>query len=119
MNACNMVRYCFKIVVDRITLEGDYMSDQAIIALVCGVAAGIGSLVYFLMGNIKSALEDATDDMIKKIEKFVDELAKVKENVAVKSTMLDYMQTEIEGIKRHCYQCEQRNLDKKGAKYES
>jgi cell shape-determining protein MreC len=97
------------------------MSDQAIIALVCAVAAGIGSLVYFLMGNIKSALEDATDDMIRKIEKFVDELAKVKENVAVKSTMLDYMQTEIEGIKRHCYQCEQRNSNnnKKDYKHES
>lgn len=84
------------------------MSDQAIIALVCAVAAGIGGLVYFLMGNIKVTLENATNDMLKKIEKFIDELAEVKENVAVKSTMLDYMQREIEAIKKQCWVCEQR-----------
>jgi cell shape-determining protein MreC len=84
------------------------MSDQAIIALVCAVAAGIGGLVYFLMGNIKTTLENATNDMLKKIEKFVDELAEVKEVVAVKGTMLDYMQREIESIKKKCWQCEQR-----------
>lgn len=88
------------------------MSDQAIIALVCAVAAGIGGLVYFLMGNIKTTLENATNDMLKKIEKFVDELAEVKEVVAVKSTMLDYMQREIEAIKKQCWQCEQRHKDR-------
>lgn len=84
------------------------MSDQAIIALVCAVAAGIGGLVYFLMGNIKQTLENATDDMLRKIEKFVQELAEVKEHVAVKSTMLDYMSKEIDAIKKKCWQCEQR-----------
>lgn len=84
------------------------MDAQATVALVCAVAAGIGGLVYFLMGNIKTTLENATNDMLKKIEKFVDELAEVKEVVAVKGTMLDYMQREIESIKKKCWQCEQR-----------
>lgn len=88
------------------------MSDQAIIGLMCAVAAGISGLVYFLMGNIKTTLENATNDMLKKIEKFVDELAEVKEVVAVKSTMLDYMQREIEAIKKQCWQCEQRHKDR-------
>jgi hypothetical protein len=36
---------------------------------------------------------------------FVDELSEVKEAIAVKSTMLDYMQREIETIKSNCWKC--------------
>lgn len=82
------------------------MSDQAIIALVVAVAGGIGSLVYFLMSNIKSELRAATDEMIVKIEKFVDELGALSEKVAVKSTMLDYVQREVEELKKQCWQCQ-------------
>jgi cell shape-determining protein MreC len=84
------------------------VSDQAIIALVCAVAGGIGSLVYFLMANIKSQLEVATRTMIEKMDKFVHELAELKEIVSVKATMLDYLQREVESLKKQCWQCQQK-----------
>jgi uncharacterized protein HemX len=84
------------------------VSDQAIIALVCAVAGGIGSLVYFLMANVKAQLELATKTMIDKMEKFVSELAEVKEIVAVKATMLDYLQREVESLKKQCWECQSK-----------
>jgi hypothetical protein len=84
------------------------VSDQAIIALVCAVAGGIGSLVYFLMSNVKAQLELATRTMIEKMEKFVSELAEVKEVVAVKATMLDYLQREVESLKKQCWECQSK-----------
>jgi uncharacterized protein HemX len=84
------------------------VSDQAIIALVCAVAGGIGSLVYFLMQNVKAQLELATRTMIDKMEKFVSELAEVKEIVAVKATMLDYLQREVEALKKQCWECQSK-----------
>jgi predicted PurR-regulated permease PerM len=92
------------------------MSDQAIIGLVVAAFGAIGTLVYYLITSIKTQLDETTkaienrlkennDVMIKKIEKFVDELSEVKEAIAVKSTMLDYMQREIETIKSNCWKC--------------
>lgn len=89
------------------------MSDQAIIALVCAVAGGIGSLVYFLMANVKTQLEVATKTMIDKMEKFVSELAEVKEIVAVKATMLDYLQREFESLKKQCWECQNERRDRR------
>ena len=88
------------------------MSDQAIIALISLVGGGLAGLIYFLMSSIKSTLREAVNDMMKKIDTFIKELADVKETVAVKSTMLDYMQREIDGIKNQCWQCQHdRNKD--------
>jgi predicted PurR-regulated permease PerM len=92
------------------------MSDQAIIGLVLSAFGAIGILVFYLITSIKTQLDATTkaiedrlkennDAMIKKIEKFVDELGEVKEAIAVKSTMLDYMQREIETIKSNCWKC--------------
>jgi predicted PurR-regulated permease PerM len=92
------------------------MSDQAIISLIIAAFGAIGILVFYLISSIRTQLEETTkaielslkennDVMIKKIEKFVDELSEVKEAIAVKSTMLDYMQREIETIKANCWKC--------------
>jgi hypothetical protein len=85
------------------------MTDQGIVALIGLVASGILGLVYFMMSSIKSTLKQSTDEMLSKIERFIEELAEVKETVAVKSTMLDYMQREIEVIKKQCWKCAERN----------
>lgn len=85
------------------------MTDQGIVALIGLVASGILGLVYFMMSSIKSTLKQSTDEMLTKIERFIEELAEVKETVAVKSTMLDYMQREIEVIKKQCWKCAERN----------
>jgi len=84
------------------------MDAQAVVALVCAAAGGIGSLVYFLMSNVKAQLELATKTMIDKMEKFVSELAEVKEIVAVKATMLDYLQREVESLKKQCWECQSK-----------
>lgn len=89
------------------------MSDQAIVALI-GLAFGaISTLTYYLFSSIKVTIEKNNAEILKKIEKFVDELAEVKELIAVKSTMLDYMQREIETIKSNCWKC---NVIDKGIK---
>jgi carbon starvation protein CstA len=85
------------------------MDAQAIVAMMTMVASGIIGIVYFMMNSIKSTLKQTTDEMISKIDKFVEDLAEVKETVAVKSTMLDYMQREIEVIKKQCWKCAERN----------
>ena len=85
------------------------MTDQGIVALIGLVASGILGLVYFMMSSIKVTLKQSTDEMLTKIEKFIEELAEVKETVAVKSTMLDYMQREIEVIKKQCWKCSERH----------
>jgi hypothetical protein len=46
--------------------------------------------------------------MIDKMEKFVSELAEVKEIVAVKATMLDYLQREVESLKKQCWECQSK-----------
>lgn len=82
------------------------MSVESTIALIGLVGSGLAGLIYFLMSSIKTTLREAVNDMMKKIDAFVRELAEVKENVAVKSTMLDYMQREIEAIKKQCWKCQ-------------
>lgn len=92
------------------------MTDQAIIALI-GLAFGaIATLTYYLFSSIKVTIEKNNDEILKKIEKFVDELSEVKELIAVKSTMLDYMQREIETIKSNCWKC---NINHKRNKNET
>ncbi|RPH41131.1 MAG: hypothetical protein EHM87_20450 [Burkholderiales bacterium] len=82
------------------------MSAEATIALIGIVTSGLAGLIYFLMSSIKSTLKEAIADMMKKLDAFIEELHVVKETVAVKSTMLDYMQREIESIKKQCWQCQ-------------
>lgn len=82
------------------------MSVESTIALIGLVGSGLAGLIYFLMSSIKTTLREAVNDMMRKIDAFIKELAEVKETVAVKSTMLDYMQREIEGIKKQCWQCQ-------------
>lgn len=82
------------------------MSAEAIIALIGIITSGIAGLIYFLMSSINNTLKDAIDDITNKIDKFIKELSEVKETVAVKSTMLDYMQREIESIKKQCWECQ-------------
>ena len=81
------------------------MSDQGVIALVGLAFTAIATMSWYLFGSIKVTIEKNNADMLKKIEKFVDELNEVKELIAVKSTMLDYMQREIETIKSNCWKC--------------
>jgi uncharacterized membrane protein YgaE (UPF0421/DUF939 family) len=90
------------------------MSDQAIIGLVVALGSGISCLIYFLMSNVKYSLKSATDEwkiasteILSNMKRFVDELAEVRENVAVKSTMLDYLQREVDAMKRQCFACHQ------------
>jgi cell shape-determining protein MreC len=82
------------------------MSVEATITLIGLVGSALAGLIYFLMSSIKTTLREAVNDMMRKIDAFIKELAEVKETVAVKSTMLDYMQREIEGIKKQCWQCQ-------------
>lgn len=77
------------------------MSDQAIIALVMAVGTGISSFVYYLISNLKSSLRDANNSMLRKMDSFVDELSKVRESLAVKSTVIDYIQRDVEAMKKH------------------
>lgn len=77
------------------------MSDQAIIALVMAVGTGISSFVYYLISNLKASLKDANDSVLRKMDSFVDELAKVRESLAVKSTVIDYIQRDVEAMKKH------------------
>lgn len=92
------------------------MDSQSIIVLVLSAFGAIGILVFYLISAIKAQLDETTKAietslkennavMILKIEKFVEELSEVKEAIAVKSTMLDYMQREIETIKSNCWKC--------------
>lgn len=85
------------------------MDAQAVVAMMTMVASGIIGIVYFMMNSIKSTLKQTTDEMLSKIDKFVEDLGEIKEVVAVKSTMLDYMQREIEVIKKQCWQCKDRH----------
>lgn len=92
------------------------MSDEAVIGLVLSAFGAIGILVFYLISSIKTQLDETTRAienrlkennavMILKIEKFVEELSEVKEAIAVKSTMLDYISREIETIKSNCWKC--------------
>lgn len=89
------------------------MSAEATIALIGIVTSGLAGLIYFLMSNIKTTLKEAIADMMGKLDLFIKELHVVKEQVAVKSTMLDYMQREIEGIKKQCWQCQHERKNNK------
>lgn len=81
------------------------MSDQAIIALVVGVAGGMGALVFFLFKNIK----DSMNALLGKIDTFVKEVASIREEQAIKSTVLTYMQKELEIVKAQCWRCREDN----------
>lgn len=85
------------------------MSDQAIIALVIAVAGGMGSIVFFLFKNIK----DAMNQLLSKIEGFVREVAAIREDQAIKNTVLSYMQKELETIKLQCWKCREFSLKDK------
>lgn len=78
--------------------------------------SGLGTLIYYLISSIKAeiaansktverTLKENNDNMLKKIERFVEDLAETNEILAVKSTMLDYMSREIETIKSNCWKC--------------
>lgn len=86
------------------------MSDQAVIALIVAVATGMGSIVFFLFKNIK----DAMNQLLAKIESFVREVAAIREDQAIKTTVLSYMQKELETIKLQCWKCRDREIKNKG-----
>jgi len=88
------------------------MSDQAIIALVGLVSSALGTLIYYLMAGLKATLKESTGELSKKIESFVAELSKVKENAAVKSTIIEYMQKELGAVKKHCWSCSSHDKKK-------
>ena len=83
------------------------MSDQAIIGLVCSLGAGIAALVYYLMGNIKASVDKSNESILIKLERLFDNLGKVSETLAVKSSELDFLGREIDQIKKKCWQCNQ------------
>lgn len=83
------------------------MSDQAIIALICSIAAGLGAMVFFLFRNIKESMTQ----LLNKIETFVKELSQIREDAAIKTTVISYMQKELESIKARCWKCERDKLD--------
>ena len=92
------------------------MSDQAIIGLVCAMGAGIAALVYYLIGEIRRAVKDSLDEMhennnsiISKLERIAKIMLEVKETVAVKSTELEYLRREIDGIKTNCRYCNSKS----------
>jgi predicted transcriptional regulator len=87
-------------------MELGIMSDQAIIALVGLVGSALSGVMYYLVGGIKAALKESTGDLAKKIDSFVAELSKVKEVVAVKSTVMEYIQSDIASVKKHCWHCQ-------------
>lgn len=84
------------------------MSDQAVIALIVAVAGGMGALVFFLFKNIK----DAMGQLLAKIEGFVKEVAAIREDQAIKTTVITYMQRELETIKAQCWKCWERENQK-------
>lgn len=81
------------------------MSDQAIIALVIALAAGMGSIVFFLFKNIK----DAMNQLLSKIDTFVAAVSAMREDQAIKTTVLAYMQKELEIMKKNCWKCRERD----------
>lgn len=92
------------------------MSDQAVIGLVMTCMGGLGTLIYYLISSLKAeiaanskaverTIKENNDNMLKKIERFIEDLAETNELLAVKSTMLDYMGREIETIKANCWRC--------------
>ena len=82
------------------------MSDQAIIALVIAVAGGMGMFTLVLFSNIKKA----TAELLSKMEGFVKEVSLVREEQAIKSTVLTYIQRELDEIKLQCAKCRDREL---------
>lgn len=46
--------------------------------------------------------------LLSKIEGFVKEVAAIREDQAIKSTVLTYMQKELETIKMQCWKCRDR-----------
>lgn len=85
------------------------MSDQAIVALVMAVAGGIGTLIYYLLNSVKRSLDHSLENMTANINGFIEkmarEMATLREQAAVRSTMMDYLGKELEEVKRQCRKC--------------
>lgn len=85
------------------------MSDQGILALIIAASSGLGSIVFFLFKNIK----DSMTQLLNKTEGFVKEVAAIREDQAIKTTVLSYMQKELEIIKTQCWKCRDREIKSK------
>lgn len=83
----------------------DAMSDQAIIGLIVALGGGIAAIVYYLIGSIKATLDKAIDEIMDKLEEFVNALAQIREKVAERTVAMTYIEREIESIKKNCRQC--------------
>lgn len=54
------------------------------------------------------------NQLLAKIESFVREVAAIREDQAIKTTVLSYMQKELETIKLQCWKCRDREIKNKG-----
>ena len=89
--------------------SGVSMSDAAIIGLVIGVAGGIATLIYYLLGSVKKSLDEAIVGMMAQLRDLVKDWAMIKQDIAVKGTMIEYMGKELESIKKNCWRCKPKD----------
>jgi hypothetical protein len=86
------------------------MTDEAIVGLIVASAGSLSTIGYYLISSIRKNLDSFMTQMLNKLDKFVNEIGEVRESLAVKGTKIDYMQCEIETIKKRCWKCS--NLQK-------
>jgi len=63
-------------------------------------------LIYFLISSVKSSLNKATDDIKTKVDSFGEALNSLKEAIAIKSTILEFVRAEVDSIKKECKACQ-------------
>jgi prefoldin subunit 5 len=85
------------------------VTTDSIIGLIISMVGGVVGLVYFLNNSIKKTLEEVG----KKIDTLSDSISTFKQAFAARSAEIDYIKSELEVIKRRCWDCEQR-FHKKG-----
>ncbi len=81
------------------------MSSEAIVGLVVASAAGLATLIYYLLSSVKKSLDDAVAGIMVQLKELVKDWAIIKQDIAVKSTVIEYMTKEIESIKKNCWRC--------------
>ena len=81
------------------------MDSQAVVALVCSVAAGIAGLVYYLTSSIKSTVDCAIKDILDKLDELTKDISELREKMAERSTTLVYLEKRIEQVEKSCRRC--------------
>ena len=87
------------------------MDANAVVALVCSVAAGIAGLVYYLINSIKSTVDAAIKDILESLEDLTKDINSLRVTMAERNTVIVYLEKRLENVERACRKCQTRDKE--------